>query len=263
MPDDPIAGDNTGEPRGLIANNVIIDDPVGHVCVGGMNNVTITGNTVWNTWIDTTTTTTTANNNLWGTWTSGTGGNWALRSDDPWAYADEQIMTEAQRAEYEERQRVLREQEAERRRRADEEYEARQRRYRERYVREQEQLRVGDERAQHLLRVLLNDEQWASWEANEHFMFTTPSGVECQIRRGYSHNITVFEDGEPSKTLCAHPSTVVHDDSGEIVGQLPQTDVVIAQILALRSNEERFMDIANVHWLDDWDRQVFREQLAA
>lgn len=67
--------------------------------------------------------------------------------------------------------------------------------------------------------------------------------VNSQIHKGRTYYIPtngdmvrVFENGEYSHKLCAHPK-----------GELPKTDHVIARKLMLEINEEAFLAVANRH----------------
>lgn len=101
-------------------------------------------------------------------------------------------------------------------------------------------------RAEETLRAVLDAEQWASWEREKHFELITQSGRRYRIRRGVSGNVRLIEDGAEREALCAHPPTSVQDDDGRHLGRLPMEDVVIAQVLALQTDEEGFRRTANI-----------------
>jgi hypothetical protein len=97
------------------------------------------------------------------------------------------------------------------------------------------------EAAEATLRLLLDDDQWSAWEADKRFVVTTPAGRRYLIRRGVSGNVRLLNDADREvESLCAHPDRVGED------GMLPVEDVVIAQVLALRADEQGFRQIANI-----------------
>jgi hypothetical protein len=95
-------------------------------------------------------------------------------------------------------------------------------------------------RSLELLRVLLSDEQWASYQENGWFEVRGSKGGRWRIRnRGQSGNVDLMpEIGEEREaSYCAHP--------GE---HLPDADAHAAQMLALVTDEEMFVRTANVHY---------------
>lgn len=178
---------------------------------------------LWAAWSATTTTYTTAATTVWNNWliptTGATGGTLTYQvHDETSVFTEEQRVAQAQRA-------VER---AERRREAEVAREA------------------ANAVASETLRLLLSEEQWASWEANAWFDEVLPSGAVYRLHRGVSGNVRHTPAGRRRESLCAHPSTHVQDDDGEFLGLLPTVDVVIAQVLALRTDEEGFRRVANI-----------------
>jgi hypothetical protein len=118
----------------------------------------------------------------------------------------------------------------------------RQREWERRHAERNQRTKTAAARAEEILRLLLDDQQWASWRVYEQFTITTPAGNRYRIRRGVSENVYLLDDtGEIVETLCAHPERMGDD------GQLPVEDVVIAQVLALRADEAGYRRVANIH----------------
>lgn len=95
-------------------------------------------------------------------------------------------------------------------------------------------------RARELLRSLLSEEQWASYEENGWFEVRGSKGGRWRIRdRGQSGNVDLMPEigDERDATYCAHPPD-----------GLPDADAHIAQMLALVTDEEAFVKVANVHY---------------
>lgn len=188
-------------------------------------------------------------NSTWGSWNvtySGTSGNAMIYdansnvaipsggsftiSTPQWTYWNEQAEeTEEQRARREAEQAAR----AEERERERAEW---QRRYD-----EQQKVRLeAEDRARALLRSLLSDEQWASYEGHGWFEVRGRSGRRWRIRdRGQSGNIDLMPEigEERDATYCAHPPE-----------GLPDADAHAAQMLALVTDDEAFLRVANRHW---------------
>ena len=95
-------------------------------------------------------------------------------------------------------------------------------------------------RARELLRSLLSDAQWASYQGNGWFEVKGSSGRRWRIRdRGQSGNVDLMPEAgeERDVTYCAHPP-----------GCLPDADAHAAQMLALVTDDEAFVRVANVHY---------------
>ena len=128
-------------------------------------------------------------------------------------------------AEREKRQRVQRQKEAERRRR-------------------QEESKI---RARRLLCSMLSPEQREELEADNRFhlrVIDGKSGEErvYRIDQGFQGNVKLLgPDGRPVKSYCIHAKTT--DDEGN---RLPNEDHMLAQKLLLQTDEERFIQVANM-----------------
>lgn len=95
-------------------------------------------------------------------------------------------------------------------------------------------------RALGLLRSLLSDDQWASYQDNGWFEVRGSSGRRWRVRsRGQSGNVDLMPEAgeERDVTYCAHPP-----------GRLPDADAHAAQMLALVTDDEAFLRTANVHY---------------
>jgi hypothetical protein len=95
-------------------------------------------------------------------------------------------------------------------------------------------------RALGLLRSLLSDGQWASYQENGWFEVRGKSGRRWRVRnRGQAGNVDLMPEigEERDATYCAHPP-----------GGLPDADAHAAQMLALVTDDEAFLRVANLHW---------------
>lgn len=164
----------------------------------------------WGNWNTSTTSYTASTNTAWTTWTSiGTiTADWVVTGT---FHAG--VETAEDRAERERRNAEYAQQAADR--------EA-----------EREAIRA---RAEETLALLLTPEQMADWRRTDSFRLITQAGREYRIRRGIAGNVKLIEQGQEVESLCAHPNGV------------PREDVVIAQVLALRTDEESFRATANIH----------------
>lgn len=104
----------------------------------------------------------------------------------------------------------------------------------ERQRQREEHARVIRERAEETLALLLTDEQLEDWRRTSSFRLITQAGHVYRIRRGIAGNVDLIEGDETVERLCAHPYGVPHED------------VVIAQVLALRTDEVGFRRTANI-----------------
>lgn len=105
-----------------------------------------------------------------------------------------------------------------------------------------EQRQGATSRARILLRSILSQEQWETWEAEQFIEVQGSEGNWFRLRPGSNGNITVFDDDGDIERICAHPN--LYDDHND---PLPNEDVLVGQILALRTDENNFRRIANVH----------------
>lgn len=95
-------------------------------------------------------------------------------------------------------------------------------------------------RALELLRSLLTDGQWASYQEKGWFEVRGRSGRRWRVRsRGQSGNVDLMPEAgeERDATYCAHPPE-----------GLPDADAHAAQMLALVTDDEAFLRTANRHW---------------
>lgn len=92
----------------------------------------------------------------------------------------------------------------------------------------------AEKRALELLVSALTPEQAACYQERSYFDLKCGETV-YRIRKGSVRNIEVIQKGRTVKVLCAHPN-----------GGLPVHDVVLAQKLALETDEQSFLRVANV-----------------
>lgn len=94
---------------------------------------------------------------------------------------------------------------------------------------------AASDRAGELLLALLSEEQEQTWRERDWFTVQgSRSGRTYRIRRGYAGNVDLLDDnGNPEVTYCAHPPDVPAEDAG------------IAQMLALVTDEDAFLAVAN------------------
>jgi hypothetical protein len=197
----------------------------------------------WFAWCSTTGTTITMGDSAWSAWNSTvatTGGSLAFNytTNTAWVSTGQQWLSwnAAHQAETEEQQaaRVAREAEVT----ADW-----KRHLAEQNAREAERVRetaAADRRAQELLLSLLSPEQRESYLDRGWFEVRGSRGGRWRIRdRGQSGNVDLMPEigEERDATYCAHPP-----------GGLPAADAHLAQMLALVTDEESFVRIANVHY---------------
>ncbi len=90
-------------------------------------------------------------------------------------------------------------------------------------------------RARRLLRSLLTPDQWASYRAHRMFEQRGRSGEIYRVHRGRIANIEVPARGY---RLCVHPDPRI---------EMPVEDVLAAQVLHLRTDEQGLRATANVH----------------
>lgn len=95
-------------------------------------------------------------------------------------------------------------------------------------------------RAGELLLMLLDESQREAYRQGHEFVIIGSHGTVYRIRFGTSGNVDWLKaDGTVGGRLCAHPSM---NESW-----LPTEDVMLAQVLALKTDEREFCRIANVH----------------
>lgn len=186
----------------------------------------------WFAWCSTTSTTVTMNDQAWAAWNnsvSSTTGSLAYSYSANMAMVSNGTTWLTWNSAYQETQ----DQKAERERM---EAEAVAR------MEEQQELRAAaGERALELLRSLLSDAQWASYQEKGWFEVRGSSGRRWRVRsRGQSGNVDLMPEAgeERDATYCAHPP-----------GQLPDADAHVAQMLALVTDDEAFERTANRRYL--------------
>lgn len=96
---------------------------------------------------------------------------------------------------------------------------------------------AAKEKSLKLLRLFLNAEQWECLEKNGFFTMIGASGARYEIHNDshIGNVIAVDFKGKKRQALCAHPRK-----------DLPQADVMLAQMLALQCDEEAFLEKANL-----------------
>jgi hypothetical protein len=130
-----------------------------------------------------------------------------------------------------------------------EERERRAREHRERIRRERQEREAAETRAATLLLSFLSEEQRASYRASERFEVVGSLGGRYRIHPGVVGNIYwLDENGQVGGQLCCHPS----DE------RLPRADIMLAQMLALITDEESFVLLANRY---SGNRHPLRERL--
>jgi hypothetical protein len=96
------------------------------------------------------------------------------------------------------------------------------------------------DRAVALLESMLGPEQVTHYRLHGTFEIIGSHGTLYRVCRGVSGNIEwIKPDGSVGGRLCAHP-----DMFG---GWMPEADVHLSQLLALRTDERAFCRVANVH----------------
>jgi len=112
----------------------------------------------------------------------------------------------------------------------------------------------AEQRALDLLPRVLSPRERAHFEKTDRIVITGSEGGRYEIlRHGYVGNVVPLQDVllglygtwvRAGTGLCAHPQMVRRTYG--IGYELPRTDAHIAQILAIKSDEKRFLRIANV-----------------
>ena len=101
-----------------------------------------------------------------------------------------------------------------------------------------EKRHVAMTRARSLLESVLSIEQREELKKHAHFHVCGSRGRRYRIKaNGQSGNVELLDrNGRVQGRFCAHPA-----------GYLPDADAWLAQMLALETDEDRFLRIANVH----------------
>jgi hypothetical protein len=90
-------------------------------------------------------------------------------------------------------------------------------------------------RAEHLLFTILTPSQVRQYTDDEYFDVVIDQRT-YRIRKGYSRNVELIEAGKPTALYCAHPANAY---------SMPVPDTMLAQLLALKTNEAEFLKTAN------------------
>lgn len=94
---------------------------------------------------------------------------------------------------------------------------------------------IAEEKAEALLVSHLTPEQERAWKENKAFFVTSKSGKRFQIAKGHGGNLhEVDANGKKLARLCVH-----------VDYQIPAQDNCLAQVLALRFNEDALLKVAN------------------
>ena len=177
-------------------------------------------NSPWDSWITSTSNATTTGNVIWNNWVSSGTTSISYTVNDAGRYVTAPAPTAEQRAAA----MAVRE---ERQRRWDEEARLRE-----------EQRAASTARARELLLSLLTPEQVAMFAAHDYFELVGSDGGTYRIRLGVAGNVRLLEEGEEVEHLCCHAPTSVRDDNGTFLGTLPKEDVMVGQLLMLRTDEK-------------------------
>lgn len=111
---------------------------------------------------------------------------------------------------------------------------------------------MAEDRAANLLKRVLTEEQWKSWQSHSYLDLVAPSGNHYRILASEVFNVHHYVNGKLLRRLCAGPSrydTTQPDENSEgraIGGRLPFEDFIAGQVLALRHREQEFLRVANV-----------------
>ena len=103
---------------------------------------------------------------------------------------------------------------------------------------------LANKRSLAILSHHLTDEQRQEYIIKRLFHFEAKSGRVYRLQEGTHGNVFAVENGKDVERFCIQPS-----DS-----RLPKPDVVLAQLLMLKTNEEEFRRIANISNLRDFRR---------
>lgn len=88
-------------------------------------------------------------------------------------------------------------------------------------------------RAEELMFLIIGEERKQQYIEKKYFDVQV-NGRTYRVHRGRSKNIDVLENGEVKEKLCIHPAE-----------QVPDPDTMLAQFLALTTDEKRFLATAN------------------
>lgn len=189
---------------------------------------------VWQHWTNSNTTTTTGNYLIWSDWvgTSATGSTTYYSNDNIW-YGWQNTPVIVQGGYHRPVQA------------SQEEVERRDQEHRARILRIAAEKKDADLRAEELLKVILTDEQWAAYTEKREFAVIGKSGRRYLIRRGTHGNVKVVQDEVVIESLCIQPPLGEYDEEMHY-REVPLGDVMVAQVLGIRHDEENFRRVANI-----------------
>lgn len=132
----------------------------------------------------------------------------------------------------------------ERRRRAYQEHLEEDRRRRAQGEERRAQREAAQANALELLKLVMTAEEYEEYESEGFIRITGSAGNRYEIKQnGFEGNVALLDGmSEPIVRYCCHPQ-MFHDGYA-----LPDEDAWVAQILALKTDEEKFIATANVHW---------------
>jgi hypothetical protein len=93
--------------------------------------------------------------------------------------------------------------------------------------------KAAESRAEELLIACLTEEQIKQYQQHGYFE-TDVNDKKYRINKGRSGNVYLIEAGKPKYKYCAHPHTMT-----------PDQDVMLSQLLMLKTDEARFLATAN------------------
>lgn len=130
--------------------------------------------------------------------------------------------------------------------------EERQERYRERQSRELS----AAERAEELLTMVLTPAELKHYQETREVLITGSDGRRYQLHDGIYANVYVLnEEGAQVERWCAHPQE--YDTDGR---RIPDRDLHVGQVLALRHDAPGFLAVANLHWEQEPRVRLERER---
>lgn len=103
---------------------------------------------------------------------------------------------------------------------------------------------VAHKRSLAILSHHLTDDQRQEYITKRLFHFKAKSGRVYRLQEGTHGNVFAVEDGRDVERFCIQPSDAC----------LPKPDVVLSQLLMLKTNEDEFRRIANISNLRDYRR---------
>lgn len=121
---------------------------------------------------------------------------------------------------------------------------------------------VGDPQARALSLIprVLDPEEREHYQKTGEIVITGSEGGQYRINTdGCVGNVVPLQDVRIGRAfwkrapklsgLCAHPQMAQYDSMGRFIGELPMADAHIAQILAIKTDEENFLRTANLYYV--------------